>query len=295
MQWRNIGGSEAAHRFDLLVCRLQTEHPQGVEQVRRPEGRDCSDQARRPPDEPDPGEGRRPRPSPRSAPPTSGTSVTVAKLEDVRGQLRGVMQYRHDAGGAGSLPPKVIDIKEDPSLIERKKHVVKLEGLQLAAYRNRVEKVLRDLFETNETLQRIKPGQPVSEADLEALTLAGADAGPDARPARPGRILPRLRRATRPGDPQHHRPGCRRRSRAVHRLRPASTRPELGPDPVPGPAPEPHRQVRRRSRSTGSTSRRSPRCTPTASTGCSPTRARRAHLSRSSNRSSRPKEGTAVA
>ena len=25
MQWRDISGSEAAHRFDLLVCRLQTE------------------------------------------------------------------------------------------------------------------------------------------------------------------------------------------------------------------------------------------------------------------------------
>ena len=30
MQWRNIGGHEAAHRFDLLVCRLQTELPEGV-------------------------------------------------------------------------------------------------------------------------------------------------------------------------------------------------------------------------------------------------------------------------
>ena len=42
--------------------------------------------------------------------------------------------------------------------------------MQLAAYRIRVEKVLRDLFETNETLQRIKRGQPVSQTDLEALT-----------------------------------------------------------------------------------------------------------------------------
>ena len=29
MQWRNIGGHEAAHKFDLLVCRLQTEHLKG--------------------------------------------------------------------------------------------------------------------------------------------------------------------------------------------------------------------------------------------------------------------------
>ena len=78
--------------------------------------------------------------------------------------------FRQDGDGGGALPPNVIDIKEDPSLIERKKHAVKLEGLQLAAYRNRVEKVLRDLFETNVTLQRIKKGQPVSESDLEALS-----------------------------------------------------------------------------------------------------------------------------
>ena len=94
-------------------------------------------------------------------------------------------------GGGGPLPPKVIDIKEDPALIERKQHAVKLEGLQLAAYRNRVEKVLRDLFETNETLQRIKRGQPVSDSRPGGADLAGADPGPDARPERPGGLLSR--------------------------------------------------------------------------------------------------------
>src|SRR2546423_12813183 len=97
-------------------------------------------------------------------------SQSRSLTQGLRGQLRGVMQYRQDGGGGGAPPPKGIDIKEDPSLIERKKHAVKLEGLQLAAYRNRVEKVLRELFETNDTLKRIKVGQPVSEADLEALT-----------------------------------------------------------------------------------------------------------------------------
>jgi type I restriction enzyme R subunit len=169
MQWRNIGGSEAAHAFDLLVCRLQTEHlkqsssfagrraellghlddlPVNLAQVRAV-GAEINEA--------------------RTAAFWDG--VDVARMEDLRGRLRGVMKYcPGPGGGGGPLFPKVLDVKEDPALIERKEHVVRLEGLQLAAYRNRVEKVLRELFDRNDTLQRIKKGQPVTEADLEALT-----------------------------------------------------------------------------------------------------------------------------
>ncbi len=165
MQWRNIGGSEAAHKFDLLVCRLQTEHLKQSSSFADLKA-ELLDQL---------GDLRVNLSQVKAVAPAITEArtndfwngITVAKLEDLRGKLRGVMQYRQDGGGGGGpLPPKVIDIKEDPSLIERKKHTVKLEGLQLAAYRNRVEKVLRDLFESNDTLQRIKKGQPVSQADL---------------------------------------------------------------------------------------------------------------------------------
>jgi type I restriction enzyme, R subunit len=167
MQWRNIGGSEAAHKFDLLVSRLQTEHLKQSSSFADLKA-ELLDQV---------GGLRVNLSQVKTVSPAIAeartndfwTGVSVAKLEDLRGHLRGVMQYRQ-GGNGGALPPKVIDIKEDPSLIERKKHAVKLEGLQLAAYRNRVEKVLRDLFESNDTLQRIKKGQPVSKADLEALS-----------------------------------------------------------------------------------------------------------------------------
>lgn len=168
MQWRNIGGNEAAHKFDLLVCRLQTEHLKKSSSFNDLKI-DLQGQLN---------DLRMNLSQVKAVAPlvvetrtdAFWTGVTVAKLEDMRGKLRGVMQYRQSGGGGGSLPPKVIDIKEDPTLIERKKHAVKLEGLQLAAYRNRVEKVLRELFETNETLKRIKVGEPVTDADLEALT-----------------------------------------------------------------------------------------------------------------------------
>lgn len=167
MQWRNIAGHEDAHRFDLLVARLEAELLKGsssyddlrTEVVGELDGlRVNLSQVK-------------------AVAPTIGQvrtaefwdGVTVAKLEEMRGRLRGVMQYRLKPIG-GPLPPKVIDVKEDLAQVERKRHPVKLDGLQLAAYRNRVEAVLRGLFETNETLRRIRRGQPVSEADLEALT-----------------------------------------------------------------------------------------------------------------------------
>jgi type I restriction enzyme R subunit len=167
MQWRDISGSEDAHRFDLLVCRLQTEH---LKQSSRFD--DLKAEAITQLDDL-----RVNLAQVRAVAPTIAevrtadfwNGVTVPKLEEIRGQLRGVMKYRVGPGLA-SLPPKVVDVKEDAALIERKEHVVRLEGLQLAAYRNRVEKVLRGLFETNETLKRIQRGQPVSESELEALS-----------------------------------------------------------------------------------------------------------------------------
>jgi type I restriction enzyme, R subunit len=39
----------------------------------------------------------------------------------------------------------------------------------MVAYRNRVHKVLLDIFDDSETLQKIKSGQVVAESDLEAL------------------------------------------------------------------------------------------------------------------------------
>ncbi len=167
MQWRDISGSESAHRFDLLVCRLQTEH---LKQSSRFD--DLKTEAIGQLDDL-----RVNLAQVRAVAPTIAevrtadfwNDATVPKLEEMRGQLRGVMQYRVGPG-LPSLPPKVLDITEDPALVERTEHVVRLEGLQLAAYRNRVEKVLRGLFETNETLKRIQRGQAVSESDLEALS-----------------------------------------------------------------------------------------------------------------------------
>jgi type I restriction enzyme R subunit len=95
-------------------------------------------------------------------------SISVAELEDLRSELRGVMRFRPSLG-PGQAPPKVIDVAEESSLIERKRRKVKLAGLDMVAYRNRVQRVLQDIIDANPTLQKIKAGQAVEATELESL------------------------------------------------------------------------------------------------------------------------------
>ena len=97
--------------------------------------------------------------------------VAVHDLEEVRKELRGIIQFRK-YDDPQPVEPKVIDVTEDESQIERKRHKVKLEklaDLDMVAYRNRVNKVLQAIIDKSETLQKIKLGEPVSEKDLDDL------------------------------------------------------------------------------------------------------------------------------
>jgi len=92
----------------------------------------------------------------------------VATLETAREELRGIMRHRVIGPTIGGKL-RVLDITEDASKIEFSRHTPKLEGTELVAYRQRVEQVLTDLFETNPTLRKIRRGEPVTESDLAAL------------------------------------------------------------------------------------------------------------------------------
>ena len=166
MQWINISGHEAAYKFDRLIAAMQAELLRGssrfddlkdelVDQVSSLPINLTQVKVKLPVIE-------------RVKSAEFWDGVSVHDLEEVRRELRGVVQYR-PATAPLAAPPKVIDITEDEALIERNRHRVKLEGLEMVAYRNRVHKVLMDLFEESETLQKIKAGQPVAERDLEAL------------------------------------------------------------------------------------------------------------------------------
>lgn len=177
MQWRNVKGRVEAYRFDLLLTRLQTEKlrrsssfdnlrletinairelPINLNQVRPLE-------------------------------PTISAVKSEAfwqdagwkEIESLRRSLRGVMEFARKEKPVAPLPPKIIDVTEDRDRIRFQRHIPRLEGLQLVAYRKRVEEVLQDLIEENPALVKIRAGRPISPAELEELCLLVVRLHPD--------------------------------------------------------------------------------------------------------------------
>jgi type I restriction enzyme R subunit len=166
MQWTNISGHEEAHKFDRLITQMQVALIKGssrfddlkddlINQVSSLPINLSQVKVKLPIIE-----------KAKSA--EFWDHITVRDLEELRNELRGVLQFRPKTG-PNPTPPKVIDIAEDSSLVERKRHKVKLAGLDMVAYRNRVHHVLQDIIDENSTLQKIKAGQPVEPSELEAL------------------------------------------------------------------------------------------------------------------------------
>lgn len=164
---RSIRGEEDAYRFDLLMTRLQIELTRSgpdAPQVQDLRGRveaaverlnknlnpvkakaDAIKQVRQK---------------------DFWKTVEVHHLEGLRRELRSIMRhYQRDGGGPVKIP--VFDVT-DQGLIKTP-YVPKLEGLELAEYKRRVESVLREHFAENPTLQRLRAGSPVREDELEEL------------------------------------------------------------------------------------------------------------------------------
>jgi type I restriction enzyme, R subunit len=95
-------------------------------------------------------------------------AATIEEVETLRNELRGVMRFVDKPKPLG-FGPKIIDVEEERDQIRYVRHMPKLEGLQLAAYRKRVEDVLQEMIEENPALQKIKAGRALSAADLEEL------------------------------------------------------------------------------------------------------------------------------
>ena len=93
--------------------------------------------------------------------------VTIEKLETVRRQLRGIMQYSSKVTYTPP-DPKFIDIKDGQE--EYKRLSTKLKFSDMPGYRKHVQDALLKVFDENPTLQKIKSGRPVSTGDLKALT-----------------------------------------------------------------------------------------------------------------------------
>jgi type I restriction enzyme R subunit len=94
--------------------------------------------------------------------------VTVADLEDVRQPLREIMHHRERKGGE-PLPAKVIDVTENAAGFVMNRRATNLKTVDMKAYQQIVEAELKRHFDTNPTLQKIRAGEAVSEADIQAL------------------------------------------------------------------------------------------------------------------------------
>jgi type I restriction enzyme, R subunit len=94
--------------------------------------------------------------------------VTVGDLEAVRQPLREIMHHRERKGGA-PLPAKVIDVTESAAGFVTSRRATNLKTVDMKAYQQVVEAELKRHFSTNPTLQKIRAGEAVSEADIQAL------------------------------------------------------------------------------------------------------------------------------
>ena len=78
------------------------------------------------------------------------------------------MRYRKTKTSEAEKP-LYLDVAEDAAEYRTEHHKVKLSGMDLVAYRNRVQSILEKLFDQSEALKKIRSGEPVAEADLEEL------------------------------------------------------------------------------------------------------------------------------
>ena len=170
MQWRDLKGDRESHEFDLLVSQLQTELLSGSDKVeglkddlltRLSELPPSLNQVR-----------ARAETIQQVRSPAFWENVTMEALEDIRHKLRGTTRCSTGFGRPRTplIQPKVIDIHEEDDLIETRVRKVRLDDLDKAAYRSRVQEALQEVFDESETLQKIKAGDPVAESDLQALT-----------------------------------------------------------------------------------------------------------------------------
>lgn len=164
MQWRALEGREDAYHLDLLIARLQEcllrgsgdfddlkgdlQERVGQLPINLKQVQDKIHWVNRVKDA------------------AFWAEVTVKKLEEVRCELRTIMHCRN-VPKVAKVPPLEIDVTD---IDERsKQEVVELEGVDLAAYRHRVENVLRELMDESPVLQRIKAGLSVEESEIRPL------------------------------------------------------------------------------------------------------------------------------
>ncbi len=93
-------------------------------------------------------------------------NVSIPELENMRIELRSIMKFKEGLDIPNFKTP-TIDITDED--VQYDSYHVKNKGIEMAAYRERVEEVLNKLFERSTTLQKIKSGKAVNDKDIEEL------------------------------------------------------------------------------------------------------------------------------
>ena len=174
MQWADIRGQVDSYRFDLMMTTLQIE-------LLKKSGRfdDCKtqmlDQISRLQMHLNPVR-EKAAAIKRVKSAEFWVLVTVAALEAIRKDLRGIMKYV--AKVTYDPPqPKFIDVHDGRE--EYQRMPTKLKFADMPGYRKQVQMALLKVFDENSTLQKIKIGEPVSEADLKKITSLVLTRNPD--------------------------------------------------------------------------------------------------------------------
>lgn len=165
MQWIDIEGHRDAYDLDLLLARTETELVRGSMKVADLQaaliGRISELKMNLNPVR------ERLAAIQQVRSPEFWQTVTVPALEFARTELRGIMQYRQWNPGSGE--PRITDIAEEVDGIVRGAHRGLSSANSMAAYRNRVFAALQHLFTNDATLRKIRRGEHVMQADLDAL------------------------------------------------------------------------------------------------------------------------------
>lgn len=166
MQWINIRGHSEAYGFDLLMTRLQLAFIQKTNAYDDLRG-DLVNAVNRLRMNLNPVK-EKAATIKQVKDPAFWDRVDLATLEHIRTELRAIMHYSESAGSE-QVPPKYTNVDEDENEVQTFLRSSGIVSIDQAAYRERVEAALRELFDKDPTLQKIRRGDPVSEGDLERL------------------------------------------------------------------------------------------------------------------------------
>ncbi|MCY4459635.1 MAG: DEAD/DEAH box helicase family protein [Albidovulum sp.] len=95
-------------------------------------------------------------------------NASAADLEEARINLRDIMHHRARRVFQHG-PPKVVDITEDAEQMQFARHSASLNSADMKAYRQIIEAELKQHFETDPVLKKIRSGEPVSDREIESL------------------------------------------------------------------------------------------------------------------------------